>query len=193
MEEPGAAANREALNRILANLATYSGKSVTEVHTALPAGSASRRWTERELAALADRSAKIPQGSGRFVLHMVFVKGQNTLSGNILAESFRGDLIAAFPDSYASTGQHIITTVIVHEVGHILGLVDLYLDRGRADTLNDPARAGHSRNQSSVMYWAVDPSYLGSVFGPASDRFDAEDERDLAAIRAGAAPGSDPR
>jgi len=192
MEEPGAAANRVALNRVLSDLRTYSGKSVAEVHTALPGGSATRRWTERELAALADRSAKVPQGNGRFVLHLMSVRGQNTRSGNILAESFRGDLIATFPDRYASSGQHIITTVTVHEMGHLLGLVDLYLNRGRADTENDPAREGHSRNQGSVMYWAVDPSLLGTLFGSASDRFDAQDERDLAAIRAGAAPGSNP-
>jgi len=193
MEEPGAAANRTALNRVLGDLAKYSGKSVSEIHTALPTGSASRRWTERDLATLADRSAKIPQAGGRFVLRMLFVKGQNTRSPNILAESFRGDTIAAFPDSYSTADQHLITTVVVHEVGHILGLVDLYLNRGRADTLNDPAREGHSRNQASVMYWAVDPSLLGAIFGSASDRFDSEDERDLAAIRAGAARGSNPR
>jgi hypothetical protein len=192
LEEPGAAANRAALNRVLADLRRLSGKAVAEVHTALPRGSASKRWTEVELEALAVRSSKVPQGSGKFVLRLIFVKGQNTRSGSILAESFRGDMVAAFPDRYASSGQHIITTVVVHEVGHLLGLVDLYLSRGRADTQNDPAGEGHSRNQGSVMYWAVDPSLLGSLFGSASDRFDAQDERDLAAIRAGAAPGSNP-
>jgi hypothetical protein len=165
---------------------------VAEIHTALPAGSSSRRWTERELAALADRSTRAPQASGRFVLRMLSVRGQNVRSANILAESFRGDTIATFPESYASSGQHIITTVTVHEVGHLLGLVDLYLNRGRSDTVNDPAGQGHSRNPGSVMYWAVDPSLLGTLFGTASDRFDAQDERDLAAIRAGAARGSNP-
>jgi hypothetical protein len=192
MEEPGISANRVALNRVLSDLRKYSGKPVSEVRTALPAGSSSKRWTERELEAVADRSAKVPQGGGRFVLRLMFVKGQNTRSGNILAEAFRGDLVAAFPERYASSGQHIVTTVTVHEVGHLLGLVDLYLDRNRADTQNDPAGGGHSRNQGSVMYWAVDPSLLGSLFGSASDRFDAQDERDLRAIRAGAAPGSNP-
>ncbi len=192
LEEPGAPANRLALNRVLADLRRFSGKSVSEVRTALPGGSSSRRWTERELAAVADRSAKVPQGSGKFVLRMLFVRGQNVRSPSILAESFRGDLIAAFPDRYASAGQKVVTTVVVHEVGHLLGLVDLYLGRGRADTQNDPAGGGHSKNPASVMYFAVDPSVLGALFGSASDRYDAQDERDLAAIRAGAAKGSNP-
>ena len=192
LEEPGAGANRTALNRVLSDLRKYSGKPVSEVHTPLPRGSAGRRWTEVELEALVDRSAKVPQGGGRFVMRMLFVKGQNVRSPNILAETFRGDIVAAFPDRYASYGQHIITAVTVHEVGHLLGLVDLYLDRGRADTQNDPAGGGHSRNQGSVMYWGVDPSLLGVLFNTSSVRFDAQDERDLAAIRAGAPPGSNP-
>jgi len=193
LEEQGAAANRPALDRVVADLRRYTGKSVSEVHTRLPGGSASKRWTEPELAALADRSAKVARGPDRFVLRLVFVRGQNARSGNILAVTFRGDTFAAFPDRYASTGQQLITTVIVHELGHLLGLVDLYLDRGRADTRNDPARGGHSSNPGSVMYYAVDPSLFGSVFGGASDRFDAQDEQDLAAIRAGARFGANPR
>lgn len=193
LEEPGVVANRPALDRVLSDLRRYSAKPVSEVHTALPAGSSSRRWTERELAAVADRSSKVTHGGGRFVLRMVFVRGQNVRSPDILAVSFRGDTFAAFPDRYGSAGQQVITTVTVHEVGHLLGLVDLYLDRDRDDTSIDPAGGGHSTNRGSVMYFAVDPSFLGAVFGAASDRFDPEDERDLAAIRAGAPRGSNPR
>ncbi len=193
MEEPGAAANRTALDMVLSDLRRYSGKPVSEVHTVLPAGSAGRRWSESELDALAARSARVPRGPDRFVLRLLSVKGQNARSASILAVSFRGDTFATFPDRYASTSQQIITTVTVHELGHLLGLVDLYLNRGRADTQNDPAGGGHSRSPGSVMYYAVDPSLLGSVFGSASDRFDAQDEQDLAAIRAGAPAGSNPR
>lgn len=193
LEEPGAAANVIAVDRVLSDLRRYSGKTVSEVHTALPPGSQSRRWTEEELETVADQAQTNPHGNGRFVLRILSVRGQNTRSGSILAESFRGDTIAIFPDRYASAAQNLITAVTVHEVGHILGLVDLYLNRGRVDTVEDPARDGHSRNRSSVMYWAVDPSALGAIFGTASNRFDAEDERDLAAIRAGAAAGSNPR
>jgi hypothetical protein len=193
LAEPGVGANRIALNRVISDLRKYSGKTVTEVQTTLPAGSSSRRWTEAELESVADRSSKVPQGGGRFVLRMMFVRGQNARSPNILAVTFRGDTFAAFPERYASLGQQIVTAVTVHEVGHILGLVDLYLDRNRADTQVDPAGGGHSTNRASVMYYAVDPSILGALFGSASDRYDGQDERDLAAIRAGAAQGSNPR
>lgn len=193
MEEPGALFSRASLDRVLSDLRRYSGKPVAEVRTPLPAGSPNRRWNENELAALVDRSAKVAQGNGRFVVRILSVRGQNVRSAGILAVSFLGDTFATFPDRLASSPQQLATTVIVHELGHLLGLVDLYLDRGRADTQNDPAGGGHSRNPSSVMFYAVDPSVLGNVFGSASDRFDAQDERDLAAIRAGAGFGSNPR
>lgn len=144
MEELGAPANRAAVNRVLYDLRRFSGKTVTETRTTLPAGSSARRWSERELAAVADPSATIPQGNGRFALRMLFVRGQNVRSPNILAVSFRGDTFAAFPDQYASSGQNVITTVTVHEVGHLLGLDDLYLNRRRSDRTNDPAVGGHS-------------------------------------------------
>ena len=68
----------------------------------------------------------------------------------------------------------------MHEVGHLLGLVDLVLDTGRAD----PEHPGHSSNRSSVMYWAVESTLITDVLagGPPRD-FDADDLRDLAAIR----------
>ncbi|MEO5680319.1 MAG: hypothetical protein ABIS47_11690, partial [Acidimicrobiales bacterium] len=119
LEEPGAPANRGALDRVMADLRRYSAKPVSEVHTALPTGSSARRWTESELAAVADRSAKVPRGADRFVLRLVFVRGQNVRSGNILAESFRGDTFAAFPDRFGSAGQQVITSVTVHELGHL--------------------------------------------------------------------------
>jgi len=193
LEEPGAPFSQPSLDRVMSDLRRYSGKPVAEVHTPLPAGSSSRRWNENELAELADRSTKVAQGNGRFVVRILSVHGQNARSASILAVSFLGDTFATFPDRLASSPQQLATTVTVHELGHLLGLVDLYLDRGRADTENDPAGGGHSRNPGSVMFYAVDPSLLGSVFGSASDRFDAQDERDLAAIRAGAAFGSNPR
>jgi hypothetical protein len=193
LEEPGAPFSRPSLDRVLSDLRRYSGKPVAEVRTPLPAGSSSKRWNENELAELTDRTSKVAQGSGRFVVRILSVRGQNARSAGILAVSFLGDTFATFPDRLASAPQQLATTVIVHELGHLLGLVDLYLDRGRADTQNDPAGGGHSRNPGSVMFYAVDPSLVGNVFSSASDRFDAQDERDLAAIRAGAAFGSNPR
>jgi hypothetical protein len=63
-----------------------------------------------------------------------------------------------------------------------MGLVDLFIDRGR----DDPEHPGHSTNRSSVMYWAIESGLVTEVLsGPPPERFDDDDRADLAAIRSG--------
>ena len=72
--------------------------------------------------------------------------------------------------------------VVTHEMGHLLGLVDLVLD----DKRGDPAHPGHSTNRGSVMFWAVETSLVGQVLGgPPPVDFDSDDVADLRKIRTG--------
>ena len=67
----------------------------------------------------------------------------------------------------------------MHEVGHLLGLVDLVLETGR----QDPEHPGHSRNRGSVMYFAVESTLVGDLLGGGPPtRFDDADRADLRAI-----------
>src|SRR5581483_9374283 len=70
--------------------------------------------------------------------------------------------------------------VATHELGHLLGLVDLVLHTGREDA----EHPGHSPNRDSVMFWAVETDLVSTLLGASpSTRFDAADLADLAAIR----------
>jgi hypothetical protein len=75
--------------------------------------------------------------------------------------------------------------VATHELGHLLGLVDLVLHTGR----EDPEHPGHSPDRESVMIWAVETDLVTTLLGggPPTD-FDAADRADLSAIRRSAAP-----
>jgi hypothetical protein len=101
----------------------------------------------------------------------------------------RGDVIAVFADQVAAAATPIVSraaiedAVLLHELGHVLGLVDLARDTKRADK----DHPGHSANPGSVMYWAVESSLVGQVLnGPPPHDFDRDDLADLAALRNGA-------
>ena len=49
--------------------------------------------------------------------------------------------------------EDVENSVLVHEVGHLLGLVNLY--QSPVDH-EDPDHPGHSNNDESVMYWAIE-------------------------------------
>jgi hypothetical protein len=82
------------------------------------------------------------------------------------------------PPLVGSSG--IESAVVTHEVGHLLGLVDLFLHTGR----QDPDHPGHSTDQNSVMYWAVESNLVADLLtgGPPKD-FDNADLADLQTIR----------
>jgi hypothetical protein len=146
-------------------------------------------WTAEELRALADRASRVDQGNGRAVLRILFLGGTFEGSSEVLGVAVRGDVLALFSDSIEGSrtpvlsGDTIEEAVLVHELGHLLGLVDLARNTGRAD----PDHPGHSPNQRSVMYWAVESNLIGQVLtGPPPREFDAADLADLQALREGA-------
>jgi hypothetical protein len=177
----------ETLEHVEALLADVAAKPVSVVATDAPGGG-DRDWTSAELVAAADAGATTAQGGGVAVVRLLFVAGSFEGDDSVLGVAVRGDIAAVFLDRVrdaagllgASAG--VEAAVAAHELGHLLGLVDLHLDTGRAD----PEHPGHSRNPRSVMYWAVESSLVGQLLGADVPRdFDADDRADLATIRAG--------
>jgi hypothetical protein len=106
----------------------------------------------------------------------------------VLGVAARGDVAAIFTDQVKSASTPLVgsggieTAVVTHEVGHLMGLVDLYLHTGR----QDPDHPGHSTDTQSVMYWAVESNLVADLLqgGPPKD-FDSADLADLQTIRNG--------
>jgi hypothetical protein len=154
----------------------------------LPEGNSDDAPTADDLDRLADGFSAERQGGHQVVVHILFVHGAFQGDTSVLGVSVRADVIAVFEDQLkansspvasASTLEEAVTT---HEMGHVMGLVDLYLHTGR----QDPQHPGHSTNPHSVMYWAVDTDLVTQVLqgGPPVD-FDSSDKFDLATIREG--------
>lgn len=183
--QDGAEPRQATLDRVTAVLREVSGKEVTTAGGASPAPR--DVWSGAALRDAADAAA-FRVADGTAVIRLLFVHGRSDQGQGVLGIATGGDVAAVFSDRVedAATGlvspASIERAIAVHELGHLLGLVDLALSTGR----EDPEHPGHSTNRRSVMYWAVESSLVGDLLsgGPPQD-FDAADRADLAAIRGG--------
>lgn len=137
-------------------------------------------WTADDIR----NAAGPPDGA----MKLLFVHGQLAESDTVLGIAVRADVAAIFVDRVRDAASPLVgpgaieAAVTTHEVGHLLGLVDLHLQTGR----EDPEHPGHSSNRGSVMYWAVESSLvLDLLTGGPPRTFDDADTADLAAIRSG--------
>lgn len=182
--QPGAEPRQGTLDHLAAVLRQVSGgKDVV-----LTGGTVAERheaWTADQVRAAA---GTVDQGGGTAVLQLLFVHGRYVDAEGVLGVSVRGDAAAIFSDEVDASGSPLVgaaaveDAVAIHELGHLLGLVDLHVDTGR----DDPEHPGHSTNRRSVMYWAVESTLVADVLqgGPPRD-FDQADLADLARIRDG--------
>lgn len=180
--QSGAEPRASSVDRIRTQLARFSGKSVEVSGGSVPGGA--RSWSPGDLRAEADR-ASASQSADRAVLTVLFLRGGLAGSETSLGVAVRSDVAAIFSDrvdeaaGLLGDGERIENAVVTHELGHLLGLVDLLLDTGR----QDPEHPGHSPNRRSVMYYAVESTLVGDLLegGPPTE-FDDADRADLARI-----------
>ncbi len=183
--QPAATPRQGTLDHAAAVLGQVSGKRVQVPTGSLPGGA--RQWSADDIRALADEVGR-PQSRDAAVITLLFLEGGFAESDRTVGVAVRSDVAAVFADRVDEAAgtlgnpAAVEDAVTIHELGHLLGLVDLFLDTGR----EDPEHPGHSRNTGSVMYYAVESTLLGTILsgGPPRD-FDDADLADLAAIRAG--------
>jgi hypothetical protein len=183
--QDGAAPREATLDHVTAVLRSVTGKAVSVERRGLPGGA--QPWDRASLDAARGAGDEQRRG-GAAVVRLLFVHGTYGGDDSILGVAYRGDTAAVFVDGVDAAGGLLTGSgpledaVSLHEVGHLLGLVDLVVPTGRAD----PSHPGHSTNRESVMYWAVESSLVGDVLsgGPPRD-LDAADRADLERIRRG--------
>jgi hypothetical protein len=183
--QAGAEPRPATLDHVAAVLRRETGKAVEVRTAAVP--SEERAWTGARIRQVADSVAG-PQPDGVAAIRLLYLRGEFTEHERAIGVAVRGDVAAVFTELVRAAGSVVVghgqieKAVSVHEVGHLLGLVDIFADTGRAD----PEHPGHSPNRGSVMYWAVETNQVADILtgGPPTD-FDAADRADLAAIRAG--------
>lgn len=129
--------------------------------------------------------------------YFLFPKGTYT-DDSVLGVAVDASTVAVFKDSIDESenflgrpsAEEIERAVTVHEAGHLLGLVNLVYTSPIDH--EDPDHPGHSSNDDSVMYWAIESSSIGNIFsGSIPDEFDADDKSDLEGMASGELKCSD--
>lgn len=153
-----------------------------------------REWTLEDLRAAAAATRDHPQTPDQAVLHVLSVRGvpdpDDPAIAGAIGIAFAATEFVVFGDRVDGLavllggGEAVLRAVVVHELGHLLCLVNLGYtsEQGR----EDPAHPGHSANTGSVMFHAIETTAVGQIFsGPPPDAFDAADLADLEALRTG--------
>ena len=116
-------------------------------------------------------------------------------SDSVLGVAVDASTVALFSDSIDDSAgpfgrpsvEDVENSVLVHEVGHLLGLVNLVYE-SPVDH-EDPDHPGHSSNDDSVMYWAIESTDVANfIFGSLPSDFDDDDRADLAGLADGSIP-----
>jgi len=185
--QQGAAPASATIDHLVQVLEGASGKAVAVDGTDVIGGGA-RDWTQQQVISAASAAAQLESGRSQVVLRVLFLRGTFGGDTSVLGVSVAGDVAAVFSDQVNSAAGLLVSPSVVedavsmHEVGHLLALVDLLLGTGRGD----PAHPGHSRNKRSVMYWQVESDLITQLLDGGIPRdFDADDRAELAQIRAG--------
>jgi hypothetical protein len=146
-------------------------------------------WSVDDLKA-AEKANRNDRASGKqIVLYVLVVNGnsdRDNSDGKVLGIHYGPTSVAIFKDTIKSgsiTGLGVTSVeraVLVHEFGHVLGLVNTGLPM--VTNHEDPNHKGHSGNKESVMYWAIETTDIFAAFvNPPPTNFDSNDIADLRA------------
>jgi len=180
--EDGAAPTERTTEAVAATLGEVSGKAVVTKRPAAVPGAGP--WTADKIRQAGADVGGRSTGS-EAVLRLLFLTGEFADEPSAIGVAVDATTAAVFTDKVEQARgllgdrTRFETAVATHELGHLLGLVDLVLDTGR----EDPEHPGHSRSRDSVMFWAVESDLIGSLLGGGPPTtFDAADRADLVAI-----------
>ncbi len=142
-------------------------------------------YSTADLRSLMEAHRAVWSTPDRAAVYVMMLSGRHENDGAV-GIAFNASAYAIFPDQLSGgllglNYANFEEAVVVHELGHLYGLVNL---TGHGAFHEDPERPGHSANDDSVMFWAVESTLVEDVFdgGPPRD-FDADDEEEMRRIR----------
>ncbi|MFT5224159.1 MAG: hypothetical protein ACI867_002491 [Glaciecola sp.] len=149
-------------------------------------------WTSAQLREAAKANRSNFSGGDTVVVYVLYTRGGFFADGeqtSAIGVAYNSSEFAVFPERWSGlsllgSDAAIERAVLVHEWGHLLSLVNI----GYTSEIDheDAEHRGHSRNKSSVMYFAIESTLIGQVFsGAPPDSFDDADLADIEGLRSG--------
>lgn len=145
-------------------------------------------WSTRDILDFDASTKDVRTGGKTVATHLLFLDGRFE-TDDVIGVAIGHGTIAIFSQTIQEacgalclTGtDSVFRAVLVHEFGHAMGLVNNGIPM--VDPHEDPDHPGHSSNQASVMYWAVETTNIFNLFrGGPPTTFDGQDKADLCAI-----------
>ena len=142
-------------------------------------------WSSRDILDLDSSSQDVHTTGKTVVTHLLVLDGEFT-TDNVIGVAIGHSTIAIFmqtirdgcgPICLPPGTDPIVRSVLVHEFGHALGLVDNGI--AMVNDHEDPEHPGHSSNDQSVMWWQVETIGIFGLGTAPPSTFDAADKADM--------------
>lgn len=181
----GATVGQPAIDALEQAMREHGGKADVEI-VMEEAATTRDVYTLEDLVSTAEEQRSRSSGDDTVALHVLVLPGRFESEG-VPGVAFHATTIALFPEEIArllppgASVDAFEAAVATHELGHTFGLVNR---TGVGEFHEDPEHPGHTDDEDSVMYWAVETPSLGQLFGsgPPSS-FNEADRREMQNIR----------
>ncbi|MEZ7995050.1 MAG: hypothetical protein QMC52_07845 [Candidatus Poseidoniaceae archaeon] len=149
-------------------------------------------WSADDVREQGWNNKKADPTSGKTLRWQLIFPAESYEDDSVLGVAVDASTIAIFGESVDGaaglfnrpSAEEVENSVIVHEAGHLLGLVNLVYTSPVDHEASD--KPGHSNNEDSVMYWAIESVTVANfISGDLPNEFDQDDKDDLAGIAAG--------
>ena len=131
---------------------------------------------------VANRESYHDASSGQAVISITYLDGTSDQDpdggGSVIAYAYHGSSIIMFGQRVDPSGGglplagSVEETIRLHEVGHLLGLVDNGIDM--VSDHRDEEHGSHDDNEDCIVYWAINSANISDLMRSGQPDFDAD-------------------
>jgi len=153
-------------------------------------GSTDSSYSLEEILAIEKEQRERHKSGNTFIIHILYLNGEYEDNDQTLGLAYTGSSFVLFKEKIEEvqfgfiSAEEVERSVIVHEYGHLLGLINNGYESPHDH--EDPDHPHHSSNDESVMYWSIETlDIFKQLEGSPPDNFDSDDLDDLRLMKEG--------